>query len=271
MTASPSPYTNLLLPTTPVAYWAANDAAGATAKDTSGNGHDATLLGDAALGAAGLIPDESDTALALSGAGALALPSLALAGPFSLSCIVKPTGDAGTSVGYGALFGFGGPGILTHRLLWADASQGGRILAQMGGGSLYSPTASVPAGSAAHVVYTSDGATERIYVNGTLAASQANTHAVWNAAAYVGAYGALGGAYQLEGVVEKVAVHNVALDAATIASLAAVALDPPAQAVQVMEWNGSAYVPAPSSVTIYNGPTQPANAKVGDIWNQTRS
>lgn len=260
-------YTDLLLSTSPTAYWPVS----ADAKDASGNGHDATLLGDAHLGVPGLIPGETDTALALSGAGALALPNLSLSPPFSLSCIVKPTGDAGTSTGYGALFGFGGPGILTHRVLWADSTQGSRILAQMGGGSLYSPTASVPAGSPVHVVYTADGTTESIYVNGTLAASQANTHAVWNAAAYAGAYGPLGGAYQLEGVVEKIAVHSAALDAATITSLAALALDPPSQSVQVMEWNGSAYAPAAAAVTIWNGPQQPTNAQVGDIWNQTSS
>lgn len=266
-------YSSLFLATSPVAYYLLTETSGTTAGDSSGNGHVASYEGTVTLGQQGLIPGETDTAAALGGAGTVSCPALMLTPPFSLSMIVNPLGDAGVSKGYGTLFGY----AANRRILWADANNGANeecLLVQMGVANLFTANGTVKAGTAHHIVYTNDGATETVYVDGAAVGSQANAAASWTGAFYVGTYAALGQSYQLEGTVEKVGVNNVCLSASQVASLAAAVFPPPPpppSGIAVMQWNGTAYVPASSPVTIWVGPNQPANAANGDIWQRTTS
>lgn len=266
-------YTDLLLTTSPVAYWPLS----ADAADASGNGHTGAPSGTCTFGSPGLIPGETDSSLSLNGAGIVATPNLSLLPPFSLACLVQPNGDAGTSTGLATLMGYSS----TRRILWRDAtlaSPNNCLVVEMGGPNLLTPAGSVPAGETTHVLYTNDGHTESVYLNGELAASQANAAATWNSAAWIGGYGPRTGAYQLVGLIEKVSAHNVALSADVVAQLAQQALDPiPGQGVYVMYWNGTAFVSAADGVTTTRPPEgtvfwqargsgqTPAGAQTGDV------
>jgi hypothetical protein len=258
-------YTSLMLPTSPLLYLPGNDAAGATAlADASGHGNTSgTLPTGATLGAPGLIPGETDTALALDGTATVGLPNLALSAPFVLSLVVNPRGDAGVNKGLGTLLGYS----TTRRLLWSDSSN--VLEAQMGAATLVSSVA-LPANTSHHVAYRADGTTETLFLDGVNVASQPNTAASWNAASWLGGYAAPGGSYQLKGTVEKVAVHNTALSDAAIQSLAAAALTPVTGSNGVMAYasNGTNYVPA-VGVRVFVGSQQPTGGNPGDIWLQT--
>ena len=238
-------YSDYLLSTSPVAYWELS----ADGSDASGNGHAATPSSLCQFGKPGMIPGEADSSLYLSGSASVAIPNLNLLPPFSISGIIDPQGDAGTSTGLASLVGYSS----SKRILWRDTSMNqpnNCLVVEMGAANLLTPAGSVPAGKATHWAYVTDGVNEFMYLNGALAASQANTHATWNAAAWIGAYGVLGGAYQLVGNMEKVAVHNVALSAAQVAQLATLALDPsPGAGMYAMLWNGTEWVQAVDGVT----------------------
>lgn len=195
-----------VLADSPVGYWKLDDAAGTTAVDSSGNGHNGTYQGTYSLSQ----PGNAGDAVSLN-AGAVALPALTLSRPFSLEIWLKPTGCTqmgGGSAGFGTIFGLSG----SRRLLWHP---GGKLLSQIPS-SIYSVDNDIPADAWSHIVYTNSSGTsnnEKIYANNSLDAEQTNTSADWLSSFWLGTYAALTGLvdYLIVGLVQHAAVYDQAL------------------------------------------------------------
>jgi hypothetical protein len=71
----PTNYPEDVLSDSPTAYWRLGDAAGPTAADSSGNGHDATADPGISFGQASLIPPDPDTAVGVSGTDGVTSPT----------------------------------------------------------------------------------------------------------------------------------------------------------------------------------------------------
>jgi hypothetical protein len=68
-------YRELILSRQPVAYWRLGEAAGPTAVDETGNGHDGRYFGDPTFGQPGAIQGDDDTAVQFHGADWVEIPN----------------------------------------------------------------------------------------------------------------------------------------------------------------------------------------------------
>ena len=144
---------------------------------------------------------------------AVSMPSFTTAGhPFSLEFWANLKGDGSTGAkGYGTLAGFD----FAHRILWQTngGNNGGRLLAWFNNDLFYSTsTASLNAWH--HIVYTYDGATQRFYIDGVLAGSEASTQPSFASPYYVGAYDL--GNYMFNGNIDDSAAYPTALSSAQV-------------------------------------------------------
>jgi hypothetical protein len=156
----------------------------------------------------GALTNNTDAAVTLDGFDAkVALPNLNLTGAFTLESWVLIVGP-GTSNHpntNACTFGYS----TSRRILIATGSAN-RVLAQMGSGSL-STDSIIPLNVWAHVVYTWNGNTQKIYINGMLAASNTQASSSFNSAFFVGAYQDPSVAYSLNGSIDEIAVYSTAL------------------------------------------------------------
>jgi len=189
LAAAPSFYAGTVQADTPVLYWRLGEASGTVAADVMGT-YPGTYSGTLTQGVTGKTPD-GDTATDFSGTtgrvrtvnGALTFAGTA---PFSLEAWVK-VGDttAGTTYQYGRVF--------TSELTNAQGRQGynvhrGNTYSVSGALNTYfcferyrdgvysgQCTGNVTVAAWHHLVFTYNGSTLRIYVDGTLQSSAAST------------------------------------------------------------------------------------------------
>jgi hypothetical protein len=209
----------------PVAWWRLGEPAGAATAAPAAGAWPGNYAGAPALGAAGLIEGDSDTAFGGDGIdaycnvpGPIALPLVG----WSLAAWVRITpAQAATGANY-ILAGASvrpllavyewGAGTFGVQASWRDSTATVRTVTSPGG--------TMPADGLPHLIAaTHDGATLRLYVDGAMVTSSAT----WDAAAYAAQawyIGRFGAVYWPAGaVIDEPAIWNRALTAAELGDL----------------------------------------------------
>jgi hypothetical protein len=212
----PSSYSTTVLEDAPVSYWRLGDA-GTTAADTQGV-NNGTYFNAPTLGATSLLDsDTTDEAVAFDGANdqvrVANSASLGLSSQLSLEAWIRPT-----SLPASGAF----RSVVTKPEAYSLQFNGGRLeftIMQFGVRQrLQAPLGTIQPGSTYHVVGTFDGATRRLYVNGSQVAS-----APLNGGATLGSHGLFVGSWNgwsefFAGTIDEVAVYGSALSAARVAA-----------------------------------------------------
>ena len=207
-------YQGQLSASAPAADWRLGEASGTSAADSSGNGHPGTYAGTYALGKAGAIVGDPNTAAGLNGtSGRITAAATIGSSAYTLSAWVNlaTSGQSGKGIAgrwlsnSGALLfiGTGGQFELVHNSTYLLSS----VVAQPG--AWY------------HVVATWNGTTAAIYVNGTLNVSGpvSGTPGSGAPSFELGSYANGNSTTFLAGSLDEAAIWNSALDAATIGTL----------------------------------------------------
>lgn len=200
------PWADFVPSTTPTLWARFGEAAGTSLNDEIGT-NDGTLAATVTLGATGAISGDANKAVTLDGAqGKIAFSSPGLTGPFSLSLWFKSTGGGSvTPNDYGTLIG----AASNKRILIHKTS--GLVLVQMGGAQLTTPAATAPNNVWHHLVFTWDGTTERLFVDGLLSTSAVSANIALNQMFWLGSYAVTSVAYSYKGDMDEFAVYNRAL------------------------------------------------------------
>jgi hypothetical protein len=205
-----------------VAAYSFNDGSGTTAADASGNGRSGTIRG------AQFVTGKAGMALRFDGVDDwVTVPdgvtgsALDLTTGMTLSAWVNPDAFTGWET---VVLKERGAGALAYGLYAQDGgvANGG---ADAPAGTLRIGTAdqairgtsSLPLNAWSHVTVTYDGATQRIYVNGTLVASRAQTGSIAasNGALRIGGNNSWPGEF-FGGLIDEVRIYNRALSAAEV-------------------------------------------------------
>ncbi len=166
----PADYRAAVMSDSPRAYWRFGETSGLVAADETANGLSGSYLNGAALGQPGAVSGDANTAVALDGANdTVRVPNasaLNSSGAMSIETWIKPPALPASSATIARkegqyLLRLSASGAVTFRL-W----KGGAINEAVTPGA-------VSAGAWAHVVAAWDGATMRVYVNGSVRASRA--------------------------------------------------------------------------------------------------
>ncbi len=201
-----------------VGYWKLDETSGSSAADSSGNANTATWQGGVSRIAS--VPG------AITFADAEAITLDGTSGYLTLGTTNLPANNAAQSI---SLWYKGAPnGGNQNMVAMSNGSnsaiqlgfRGSSLIAwSWGGGTLISTTA-INDSNWHHAVYTYDGTTDKIYVDGALQASGTSTHQTASVtAAYLGTYN--GSAELFAGSLDDVRVYNRAISAAEVAILAA--------------------------------------------------
>ena len=205
-----------------VAAYAFDEGSGSVVADASGNGNDGTVA-NATWAAVG----EHGGALVFDGSSSLVTvpdsPSLRLSSAMTLEAWVDPASGSGSSRD------------LVYKgddnyYLEASSAPGGVPAAGSSFGGSYGEvygSGALPTGVWTHLAVTYDGSTLRLYVNGTLVASNAHAGAMPGSSdpLQIGGDSLYGQFFQ--GMIDDVRVYNVALTPAQIQSDMATPVAPP--------------------------------------------
>jgi hypothetical protein len=235
-------YAAAVLATSPTAYWRLGEASGTNAADTSGNGNNATYVGSVALGQAGAIVADSNTAVGFTGAAntGVQLPSSVFNFPTTGStttyvrtfeawfnttsngAILGQVGGDSLPPGNGSFSGWvpavyvDSTGLLRVEMFWHGATNV----------QIVSP-AKVNDGNWHHLVDVYNNGTETAYLDGASIGSQSATESSYNTgysyylgAGYTGSWpNAPSGAWSyFNGRIDEAAVYTTALSATQVMS-----------------------------------------------------
>jgi hypothetical protein len=216
-TGGSSPYSNAVLGSDPAAYWRLGDTSGATTVDATGL-HDGTYTNGPQLGQPSLLAgDTANTSVKFDGTNDyVAVPSAGSLSPssrVSLEAWIRPTALP-TSGSFAS--------VLTKRESYSLQFNGPRLeFTIMQSGTrrrLQAPAGAVQAGQTYHVVGTYDGATQRLYVNGSQATSQALTGAITTNANTVTIGSWNGSSEFLNGTIDEPAVYTSVLSPSQVSA-----------------------------------------------------
>lgn len=213
-------YQSTVLADAPIGYWRLGESSGSTAADSSGNGLNGTY-NSASEGVTGLIYNDANLAVELNGTsgyvnfgnpsllqiiGAItfelwfSLPSIP---SHNSSEILLTYGYDGTNIRYSVQIGVDGSGNVSFVVGSYDGTNHGIV-----------DNLAITAGVIYHLVATSDLTTTKLYLNGQLVASAADTFGAINCT-----FGMSAGVINLNGtngrffngVIDEIAVYNYAL------------------------------------------------------------
>jgi hypothetical protein len=219
-----SPYAAAVFADSPAGYWRLGDLVGSTtAHDSSGHGHDGTVVGGVTFGVAGALAHDTDTAAQFDGvSGSINLgPAFTFIGsaPFTWELWIKPAVlDANyrpimSSMTFDAQ---GNPSAGTYMVDYSVSGTDFGFERYQGGNSVIAlDTTGLTTGTWTYVVATSDALGNGIvYVNGAAVLADTNVGSV---AAYTAStvLGLAGGA-AFKGVLDEVAIYDSALSASRI-------------------------------------------------------
>lgn len=217
-------YAAAVLADRPVLYWRLGEASGTTAADAKGT-YPGTYGGTVTLGTAGHTRD-GDTAVTLTGAGYVGTTTSALdfngTAPFSLEAWAEVTD--GSTYDYGRIFsneltnaqGRQGYDAFRCPQSWASAGSTCYCFERFRDGTSDGVcSGDVTLNAWHHLVFSYDGSTVRLYVDGSLRGSSTATKSMSsrNIGMKVG-----NGANAFAGLVDEVAVYDVALSASSVAA-----------------------------------------------------
>ncbi|MFL5304581.1 MAG: beta strand repeat-containing protein [Polyangia bacterium] len=246
-----------------VGYWKLDETSGTSAADISGNANTGTWHGGVSRTASvpATITFADPQAITLDGTS----------GYVTLGTTNLPANNAAQSI---SLWYKGTPnGGNQNMVSMSDGSssavqlgfRGSTLIAwTWGGGTLISTTATNDS-NWHHAVYTYDGTTDRIYVDGSLAASGTSTHQTGAVtAAYLGTYNASGELFG--GSLDDVRIYNRAVSAAEVAILAAGS----SPSVTAGTHTFSTSLTTSGSFTLASGTVAGTNAfNIGGSWTNT--
>ena len=205
-------YVAAVLADTPLAYYRLGESSGTTMNDGSGNARHGTYSGTYTLGAAGLLPGDTDKAVDFTnGAGQVAYAAWMNASPsFTVEAIINPD----TVVSARTIAAKAAPALDAWQL-----RQNGAVLefyiANGGWTFLASPAGALTAGTRYHVAASWDGTTRRLYINGAEVANAVAGGPAANASGFsIGMYSTSTEPY--DGRIDEVAFYGAALSAARI-------------------------------------------------------
>jgi hypothetical protein len=222
-----SAYVTAVMGNSPIAYYRLDETSGTSAADNSGHGFTGSYAGTVTYGVVGTTGD-GDTAVGLPGATGsyVASPSLTVGSSFSLEGWVDPANFVATGQIGEVLFATSSNG--NSVLGYVPASVGGalasKFVVRMGGTANFATTHTYAAGHWYHVVYTWNGTTQCIYVNGVLDASGGATATsakpAWAGKTFAGedVLAAASSPNPLKGGVDDIAVYSSALTATQVQS-----------------------------------------------------
>ena len=246
-----------------VGYWKLDEASGTSAADSSGNANTGTWHGGVSRTAS--VP----ATITFTDAEAITLDGTS--GYVTLGTTNLPANNAAQSISlwYKGTPNGGNQNMISMSNGSSSAVQlgfrGSTLIAwSWGGGTLISTTATNDS-NWHHAVYTYDGTTDRIYVDGALAASGTSTHQTAAVtAAYLGTYNA--GGELFAGSLDDVRVYNRAISATEVAILAAGSSPSVTAGTQTF----STSVTMSGSFTLSTGTVAGTNAfNVGGSWTNT--
>jgi hypothetical protein len=219
-------YATLVMASAPRAYFRLGEAAGSTARDSSGNGDDATTIvtGELAWGRAGALSRDSDTAVYLRGEGnagdssaasvEFASVSSAWAGDFTIELFVRPGPVLG---GYrNALVVCENYLTSGFRTGWSASFVPVLWTTQAGSDGEAEASLALAPATWAHLVFVRGGTSVRIYINGALAGESIVNAIPPDSSATCG-FGSFHG-MPSDGELDEVAIYDRALGAAEIAA-----------------------------------------------------
>ncbi|MCZ7636591.1 MAG: chitobiase/beta-hexosaminidase C-terminal domain-containing protein [Verrucomicrobia bacterium] len=219
VTTTSAPF--VLLGRGPVGWWKLDEGDGSVAFDSSGGGHTGTLLNGPAwingrVGAGALSFDGANDSVTVPDQADLRLGT-----NLTLACWFKKQGEPGDRT---RLVGKGNSTSRNYNV-WEEAGADKRILFQiyMTSGAylnLYS-TVNLEVGVWYHVGCTYDGATARIYINGTPAGQLTMSGVTPRTSNHPVTFGYAGFHTYLNGALDDVRLYDRALTAAEMADLAA--------------------------------------------------
>lgn len=170
-----TPYDQAVINKSPIVYYKLDEVGGSTFKDNSGFNRDATITGTVSLGSASLIPgDTAGKSADFSGSVGSASPSNFAHPNNSLTVVLTVKGNWSTS---GTLFSKFDT-VNSAKVFSVQAAAGGQIICSVysGGAPLSVTTASALNDSNAHlVIFTWNGSTRTVYVDGALSATTSGT------------------------------------------------------------------------------------------------
>jgi len=210
-------YRGLVLADGPVGYWRLGEASGTTAADETGT-NSGTYVNGPTLGVAGALKGTSSTAASFNGTTQYvdvpSSASLNASSGVSVEAWVKPT----------AMPGAGNSGTIAMKAsdppyaYWLQVTDTDRAKFGVGVGGVNHPLSAggvVAPGSWYHLVGTYDGSVQRLYVNGSLVASQAQSGNVDSVAGDF-RIGTTRVTEFFNGSIDDVAVYNKALTPAQV-------------------------------------------------------
>jgi len=227
-----SSYSSSVLADAPAAYWRMGEPAGTTISDATSNANNGTYVGGYTLGQAGALPGDSNTAVNFDGAtGQATVPSSSTLQmtKVTIELWVKKSAPSG----YGMYVTKNlGPGGGWFELM--NAQDGNHLEFRVTGdaGATFDSVSALNVGTWYYVVATYDGATAKLFINGSLDSqlSVAVTPTQTSDPLYLGRRA--DGWYN-NAVLDEVAIYPAALSSAQVAA----------------HWQAAAYVPgAPTAV-----------------------
>lgn len=219
-------YETTVLADSPVGYWELNETSGTTAYDSSGHGANGTIGSGVTLGQPGpIISEPSDTSYEFTNtSGSVSVTEAAPSSSVSVEAWVQPTS---TAVNYGHAAGYRNDSTADFYLLQLTNSDSFECRFVNSSGGTYTLNVTVPVGSWHHLVMTYDGTTQAVYLDGTLATSQAASGSLGTDSAF--SIGNNVDRYGFTGYIAQVALYDSALSAARVQAHyeAAFAIDAP--------------------------------------------
>ena len=239
-----------MLADSPAAYWRVGETSGTTMSDATSNANNGTYVGGYTLGQAGALQGDANTAVSLNGSTGYATApnsSTLQVSKVSIELWVKksaPTSN-GMYVTKNVALG-GGAGTSWFQLM--NAQDGNRLEFRVTGdvGPTLNSASSLTVGVWYYVVATYDGATAKLFINGSLD-SQLSTTVTPTQTLDPLYLGRRVDGYYNNAVLDEVAIYPAALSSAQVAA----------------HWQAAGYVPGPPTAVTASIPNHTTNqAKV---------
>ncbi|HEX4793701.1 MAG TPA: LamG domain-containing protein [Humisphaera sp.] len=218
-------YSSTILADAPVGYWRLGESSGTVAADASGNGRDGVYHNGPALGSAGAIAGDSDTAASFDGADDyVAIPYQFNSANASWEAWVYLTSTPANPVQIvGCEDGFGSN--VADKLLYVDAAGKPNWYIYSSGAHTITGASALTLNAWHHLVGTADGSTITLYVDGAsvASASAGGSYAFYGSSnVWISGVAGAGGANPtltyFPGVIDEAALYNFALSAAQVAA-----------------------------------------------------
>ncbi len=212
-------YSDTILADSPIRYYRLGEPSGTTANDASGNNQNGTLHGGITLAQPGLLTSDADTAMLFNGtSGYVSFPDAGLPSgnaAWTLECWL----NISSSANYPEPIQYGTPWVTSANnnkaaAIWVDTDTGGSINVGFAhAGNVRGPVLTL--NTRHHVVGTFDGSTLRLYLDGTLVGFASTTGNIVLSGGVIGTDETLTFGW-VAGVVDEVAIYNVALSSTRV-------------------------------------------------------